>query len=1265
MSVFDLPPERLLDLSDAELRELVARLCEAERERQGGQRNEVRWGGSQTAPDGGLDVVVEAGPAFESTAALPCRLVGIQVKKNDLQPAAISDEMRPNGALRPVIEELAGKVGAYLIASVGANCSELMLERRKTAMREAVVDSPNSSCLVTRFVDRNALARWTSAHPGVTLWLRARLGLPVLNGWHPHGRWSSTPAGKEDDLICEPGLRIAVGREAPIEELTEALAVIRQLVRNGEKAVRITGLSGVGKSRIVQALFEKVGVDPLPASQAIYADAGRDSDPSPSAMLDHLSAQEKPAVLVVDNCPPQTHQALAEALAKADGAVRLITVEYDVRADRPHETDVVRIEAEGPDIVSVLLERRRPGISRADARRLAELAQGNARLGLALAEAAPDAGTLSSFEDNALFERLFWQRGERDPYLARAAQALSLVYSFDVEGGEKPDELAFLGKLAELSRSSMHRCATTLLDRGLAQARGHWRAVLPHALANRLAAQALRELPCTELADAFADPNARRLRGSFARRLAYMHTVPEARRIILSWMEPNGPLYGPNQDFDLLLLVCHLAPRETLDAIGPTTPSATATFDLALDLNHILRILVRIAYSEEHFEESCVRLIDLAVATGARHQPSATQALQGLFGLYLSGTTARTETRVAAARRMIVSSEPGVAEIGLAMVASALRTGHWTGLSVVESDARTNCWGWQPETSAEVVHWYSEWIDLVAWVALSCERPIRDSARKILAEHLGNVWCVSSSLHSRVEKLTFALQADEPWVEGWHGLRQTLYRERLRAAKNESTMDMIPLRRLIAQIEPSDLLTRARAELCRDGRYEDESDADELSNGRDPYDRHQDRLEEIGKELAGSMDLLSALSEDLFNQSGVSFRRLGMGLALGADAPLNTWNAIRDLFLSNPDRASELGVLGGFIEGLDDGDPETAEAIRRDCLSRKELRRIYPNLVPPKALSLRELNRLLDVAADGEMDGRWFERFVWREEYEISAHGRLELLRAMLGASRGPDAVLMALRMLRQVEKDDPHSWPPDLRALGLDAALAIIRGDAGQSDQNVDYNLQRTVDACILPDDNESAIRVLDALAERARQGGSLYSQLEKLLPTIAARAPEIFLEHAFSDDSNDPLNLCIGCGSSPLNQIEPQFLVHWCERGNSDRWLQIAGVMEPFGPRATVDSNDAAESITPQARALLDAAPDPVALLGAYVPQLVPSGWGGSLAEAIARRLPALEELTQHPQEVVRNAASRHLVELRRRIELRRRDEREREQERDQRFE
>ena len=115
----------------------------------------------------------------------------------------------------------------------------------------------------------------------------------------------------------------------------------------------------------------------------------------------------------------------------------------------------------------------------------------------ALASTIDYHGTIAGLNDSELFRRLFQQRQHHDKSLLLAAQACLLVYSFegeDVSNGDQA-ELVRLGALVDQGAHEMFRNVSELLRRDLAQRRGAWRAVLPQAIANRLATSALQNIP--------------------------------------------------------------------------------------------------------------------------------------------------------------------------------------------------------------------------------------------------------------------------------------------------------------------------------------------------------------------------------------------------------------------------------------------------------------------------------------------------------------------------------------------------------------------------------------------------------------------------------------------------------------------------------------------------------------------------------------------------------------------------------------------------
>ena len=542
--VIDITKQQLSQLDGEDLRELVARLCQAELARVGAPLRAVRWSGADTAPDGGLDIdcKIESHP-FNGNF-VPRLRTGFQIKKSSMPAGKIAKEMSPQGHLRPILAELAKSDGCYIIVSLDDDPTEngRPLAARRHAMGEQIASLQHLGDLKTDFYGRHQLAQWLAQHPGVQLWVRQKLGIP-LRGWKPFGRWTRTPPGDNDCLICNTGVSVVLpGREPEKLGIKGGIEGIRQLVRSSGKAVRIVGLSGVGKTRIVQALFEaNVGTNPLDRTLAVYADLGQEPDPSARDMLERLRAEGHQGIVVLDNCPPDTHNILAGFVAGTPD-LRLITVEYDIRDDRTESTAVVRIDAEGPEIVEALVRRRYPDLGQIDARRIAEFSGGNARLALALAAAVDDTESLSDFSDAELFDRLFHQRKGLNQQLLEAAEVLSLVYSFSVgDDQESVDELAVLASLVGQDRRTMYREAQTLVERQLVQKRGHWRAVLPSALSNSLASKALNAVLAEDILDALVGLPAPRLLISFGKRLGYLHEHEAAREIVRTWLAPSVP----------------------------------------------------------------------------------------------------------------------------------------------------------------------------------------------------------------------------------------------------------------------------------------------------------------------------------------------------------------------------------------------------------------------------------------------------------------------------------------------------------------------------------------------------------------------------------------------------------------------------------------------------------------------------------------------------------------------------------------------------
>ena len=113
--MFDITGNDISLLSDQDLRDLIGRLCEADLCGNNLSPLAVTYGGDQNAPDGGIDVHVNAATAIPSACDIPRSNTGYQVKAEKMLPNKIREEMQPHGSLRASIQDLADCSGAYII----------------------------------------------------------------------------------------------------------------------------------------------------------------------------------------------------------------------------------------------------------------------------------------------------------------------------------------------------------------------------------------------------------------------------------------------------------------------------------------------------------------------------------------------------------------------------------------------------------------------------------------------------------------------------------------------------------------------------------------------------------------------------------------------------------------------------------------------------------------------------------------------------------------------------------------------------------------------------------------------------------------------------------------------------------------------------------------------------------------------------------------------------------------------------------------------
>lgn len=1280
--MFNITKDQLRQLGEEDLEELVYRLCEAEVRQAGEPASSVKWRGALTAPDEGLDVEVCVENHEFAGDFVPRAQTGFQIKSSRLPANKIAEEMSPEGLLRPAIADLAQKNGSYVLVSLADDHSGSPLTNRKEAMRTQIESIKGRGALRTEFYGRSDLVHWLQQHPGVQLWVREKLGIP-LNGWRPFGRWTNIPPGVEDGLICGEGISITLpGRENQKMDIAQGIDGIRELVRNSGQAVRIVGLSGVGKSRIVQALFEEtVGNEALDQSLAIYADLGEAPNPSARMVFERLLADKRPAIMILDNCPSGTHNQLASDVASSPD-IGLITVEFDIREDRPEATSVVRIEAEGTEIAETLIKRRYPSLGQVNTRRIAEISCGNARLALALADAVDETDSLSDFSDAKLFDRLLYQRGEPDTHLAKAAEVLALVYSFSISRDEAGvDELGTLAGIVGGQRRDLYRAAQTLLDRQLAQKRGDWRAVLPHALANRLAAAGLKNIPVQDILDALQEAPSRRLLKSFGRRLGYLHDHEVSKKIVESWLSPGGLLHNLFKlDEDLLQVlvnVAPVAPECVVSAIEAQKAGGTVDKFFSSENAYFTRftgLLNAIAHDPGLFER-CVNLLAIfamAEISPWRNDSALVGDFFSLFWLCLSGTEADPEIREQVTRRFLGGTR-NEQRLGMRMLAAALKNSSWSAIRTFEFGARPRSYGYLPKTREEENQWFVRFSALAEELATGADAELSAQGRELLARELRGLWH-----HPRLRPALVALAKNindqRPWLEGWVAVRSIKYYDYLRADDHEALDDDELLDELDQALRPKRLSDEIRTHVLGSGDrhfvLDEKFDFASDQKWQESGNRATGRAHDLGVAVANEPGVLDELSQELFTSARGHSIGFGKGLASESSDLEALWEHLV-AFLERADgQARQCDILNGVLEVIHERDESLAQRILDEAVRVRTLRRFIVSLqssIPFDRIGLDRLHKALEFE-DSPLEQ--FGSVAWKQPFsKLSGPDLRSLMLEMLDKPSGAEVVLDGLCMRLHAMKEDNLAFGSDLKRLGLVASAALLRHHWHELVGNLlDYELPVVLEHCMDEADfPEETSEVLKAYFGELRESYGYLSGATKLVAVLAEKATFWFLDGVFFDpDLNDYHRRGVfekgHNGKSPLCGVCVATLLEWCQQGTfQERLVMISEAIYPFEEES--DSEQAV--LSAHAHAIIDATDDPAKVLDNLSYFVQPSGWTGSLAETIERRRQAFETLLEHDRPEVCTAADAQITKIREWEGRERRQERASDEEREQRFE
>ena len=1248
---FDIGGEDIERLTPSSMHTLVLRLLRAEAIANELPVDGIKVSSAINPPDGGEDGRIEwrAGPA--RTAFLPARLCQFQSRAGKITPSRAACE-----ALKPMVRQVLGSGGCFIVFC-GSRYVQRLIEQREAAIRTAIRDAGiDIADHQIDFRDADQIADWANYHQPVAMWVKVQTQPGTIGPFRPWDHW----AGRAEDAAM-PWIQD--------ERLDELVVWLLERVRHTRSASRVVGLWGVGKSRLTLQALRTRG--DFVSDTVMYAVESECGAPAVKQVVQNLADSGTRAIVVVDQCSPETHRHLDGFVSRSGSRLSLITIDDEVPAGDMDETTFIVPEAEA-SLTEAIINRSEPGLLFEDRRRLMRFAEGFPAVALRIARAWTAVPVAQATEDDLVDAFVLGRNPPEPDLLLKSARLLAAFGLVRVES--EGDKAAQHAEVAELGRGlkadDFYAMVQELTARCVAQRRGGFALLRPRPIAMNLAKRQWNEWSPDRWDEVLAGDISPELKVSAARQLTLLNDLqrtPIAERVVGHLCRTGGPFDGVVElttagHAQVLSILAEVDAAKVAERIERILNGIDDGSQIRRDVGfHLVTALEKIAFGSGTFEEGARLLLRLALVQNEVWTINPSRQFRELFPVLLGNTEADGDARLSLLDELRNSADPNQ----LAIVAKALSAGakssHFSReVGAETSGSRPALKPWQPLTRIETDEYIGE---CVTWLS---ELATRDDeagnvARYELAKAIRSL--IPDGFMDLVET---AVPHVAVAVPQWTGALESLGRVLTHPSANLPANVADRVAKLIAALQPKDLMSRVRflvTEMPWDYPYEAAPDYETK------YRRKVEAVRGLTRELVEHPAVLRGVLPDLCRGRQRMAHVLGEALADTVDSP-DGW---LDLVLGAEAEASgdirNYDLLAGYLAGLAKRAPHLLQTatgrVARSHELAPALPRIFKLLGAFQEITASDVALVIDALKGGRLSPlRFGQGFfgavltpvppgVARPLFDVlidhSAAAFSEAVQMIATYAYGATGKLEELRpqVHRIAENVSRWSTIPD---------VAMVRGCF---EEIMNWMLRKgrgERDACA------TALALARALV--TMNGYDQSDLLTPIVPLLLSGFPEIvwpLLGHALvSDEAGNRrlesllMNPYGNKHKSALLELPEDTLFAWCH-AHPDRAPAIAARCLP-DVRVIHEMNSASVrfELDPMMARLLDEFGDRPRVLQGLEINLGNFICDGSASDFLARYEDPLASLRKHPTARVREWAARILRRHRAEIqELRKRDE------------
>jgi hypothetical protein len=794
-----------------------------------------------------------------------------------------------------------------------------------------------------------------------------------------------------------------------------------------------------------------------------------------------------------------------------------------------------------------------------------------------------------------------------------------------------------------------------LRERNLVQSRGVWRAILPHAIANRLAKRALNAIPRDKLLEAFLSFDSERLIRSFSKRLSYLHDSKPAVDIVHEWLTPDGWLGKENCNFNQLGLdifnnIAPVSPEEALLVIERAANSDKENYFFINNIyyRNFVDILSHLAYDPELFRRSVEILIRFILLKNRNETNNPERdSLKSLFWITLSGTHAPAEARAKVIEDLSTSEDTNNQQLGLDLLSGALEAWHFYASRDFRFGARPRDFGFHPRTRGDVELWFNTFISICTDLALS-DKPIAPKARKLLADKMRGLW-TRVDMYDALEGSAEKIHKQKAWNDGWLAVRKIIQYDSKGFDKEVSEK----LHRMEKLLKPANLLERARIFALSDQFDHLDIDNDFSQEDDEPlsWSQAEKITRELGLQVAQDADTFNAFLPEIVSTYASRLYIFGQGLADGSDDKQKNWQILYNQFRKTDPEKRQFVVLVGYLSSCAEDTPEFYNSTLDSLVHDELLGKWFPVFQSDTLIDQRGVERLIEALDTGSASIDTFRYLAWGRRHEAINDDDLANFLTKLQKHENENGSGVAIDILRMrfheaEEKQIQHSRKLVEAACSFLEEYSFTKGNYIQN--NTGYDLAQIVKVCFSSEFGAKYVMNICEHLEKLAADYRIYPfEYTELFSTIAYLKPFVFLDvflenkknvenytpHLVFRNSFDERDLFI-------DQIADDVLISWCEVDPETRYPLLASVTKLF----SISKETKEIGLNRTAYLLFNKAPNLTIILQHLSKSASPMSWSGSLAELLSKRAELLKELFGRENEEITSWAKEQYSVLQR---------------------